>query len=407
MKRSVLRCGLRCCLLPLPPAAASTDGPVANWALERVRRHPRPSGRCCTGGTPGVLMGTSPASLLFIGGGGCMGRPWHGGGRGAGGAVLRRAGAATRRGRLAGGAQGRARRAAARRACHTERPGRTTPASPTAWPTRSATPPARCRPASPATAPPRRTCRPGWRGRTPCSPPAPARCGAAAPCRTRRRPGCGPTTSIRRPPWLSTTAPTRRAAAASPPSPPTPASPWHGRALSARARPAAAGAGDPHGATSRRPDAAAALPADGPFHASAAKLGGMAQLHADPAAAATRLIAALGAAELDRPGRIRLQGPAIARQAARRRSCWTGSPPSRRARPPRPCPPDSPGSWTRPRPPKDRRAAALAHARDRYGATHDPAWLLASARADAAGRGRRGTSCWPMRRRWTRNPRLT
>ena len=68
MRRSLLRGGLAVVAVAVAfaPAAASTDGSPANWALSEFGGAPAQR-QMLYGGTPGVLMGTSPASLLFIG----------------------------------------------------------------------------------------------------------------------------------------------------------------------------------------------------------------------------------------------------------------------------------------------------------------------------------------------------
>ena len=68
MRRSLLRGGLAVVAVAVAfaPAAASTDGSPANWALSEFGGAPAQR-QMLYSGTPGVLMGTSPASLLFIG----------------------------------------------------------------------------------------------------------------------------------------------------------------------------------------------------------------------------------------------------------------------------------------------------------------------------------------------------
>ena len=68
MKRSFLRGSLAvlAAAAAFAPAAASTDGSPANWALSEFGGAPAQR-QMLYSGTPGVLMGTSPASLLLVG----------------------------------------------------------------------------------------------------------------------------------------------------------------------------------------------------------------------------------------------------------------------------------------------------------------------------------------------------
>jgi hypothetical protein len=125
--------------------------------------------------------------------------------------------------------------------------------------------------------------------------------------------------------------------------------------------------------------AAAGLPTDAPMHDAAAKLGSMAQLHADPAAAAARLIGALQAdgltaqAAADFKDLQTLAGGAAAPDALD----WIDTFKTGAAAPPVPLN-DQGSALDRAKAAEGRRVAALAHARTRYGATRDPAWLIAA-----------------------------
>ena len=160
-----------------------------------------------------------------------------------------------------------------------------------------------------------------------------------------------------------------------------PASPWRTAAPYLRVRALlrrALASGDKEDYADAR-NAASALPTDGPFHASATRLGGMAQLHADPAAAATRLLAALGADALDAQAAADFKDLQSLPKSDPPPDLldWIATFKTGAAAPP--VPPDDKGSaLDRAKAAEDRRTAALAHARDRYGATHDPAWLIAS-----------------------------
>ena len=124
--------------------------------------------------------------------------------------------------------------------------------------------------------------------------------------------------------------------------------------------------------------AAAALPASNRLHDAAANLGNMAQLRGDPAAASARLTTALSQ-------------PTLTGQAAADfkdlQSIAAHAPPSdlmdwittfKTGAAAPPMPPDTTGpALERARAAEASRAAALTHARDRYTATHDAPWLLA------------------------------
>lgn len=123
--------------------------------------------------------------------------------------------------------------------------------------------------------------------------------------------------------------------------------------------------------------AAAAIPADAPMHAAAADLGNMAQLRADPAAAASRLGMALGGADITVQAAPDLKDlQSLDRTAAPELLDWITTFKTGAAAPPES--PDSGGTaLEQARAADARRVAALAHARDRYAAARDPAWLLA------------------------------
>ena len=159
------------------------------------------------------------------------------------------------------------------------------------------------------------------------------------------------------------------------------ASPWHAAApyLRVRAllRRALASGGTADYAAAR--DAASTLSPEGPFRASGARLGGMAQLHADPAAAAARLLTALEADALDAQAAADLKDLQSLPKgdASPELLDWIATFKTGAAAPP--VSPDDKGSALhRAKAGEGRRTAALAHARDRYGATHDAAWLIAA-----------------------------
>ena len=110
----------------------------------------------------------------------------------------------------------------------------------------------------------------------------------------------------------------------------------------------------------------------------AAKLANMAQLHADPNAAAARLVAALGAHELTGQAASDFKDlQSLGKTTALPDLLdWIATIKTGAAAPPMP-PPDSPTKLDAAKAAEGRRVVALAHARDRYAATHDSAWLLA------------------------------
>ena len=117
-------------------------------------------------------------------------------------------------------------------------------------------------------------------------------------------------------------------------------------------------------------DAARAVPP-------AAKLADMAQLHADPSAAAARLAAALGALDVSPQAASDFKDlQSLGNTTAPELLDWITTFKTGAAAPPV-SPPDSPTRLDAAKAAEGRRVAALAHAQDRYGATHDAAWLLA------------------------------
>lgn len=124
--------------------------------------------------------------------------------------------------------------------------------------------------------------------------------------------------------------------------------------------------------------AAAAVPATAALHRAAADLGNMAQLRGDPAAAAARLDAALTQAALTgQAGTDFKDLQSLGTKApAPEFIDWINTFKTGAAQPP--VLPDDRGTpLDRARSADARRVAALAHARDRHGATKDVAWLLA------------------------------
>ena len=111
----------------------------------------------------------------------------------------------------------------------------------------------------------------------------------------------------------------------------------------------------------------------------AAKLADMAQLRSDPSASAGRLVTALGAPELTAQAASDFKDlPSLGGSAAKPDLLdWIATIKTGAAAPPAP-PPDSPTKLDAAKAAEARRVAALAHAQERYGATHDKAWLLAA-----------------------------
>ena len=125
--------------------------------------------------------------------------------------------------------------------------------------------------------------------------------------------------------------------------------------------------------------AAEAIPPGAALHDAAADLGNMAQLRGDPAAAATRLNAALTQPTLTAQAASDLKDLQSlgTRAAAPDYMDWFNTFKTGAAVPP--VLPDDRGSpLDRARAADARRAAALAHARERHAATQDAAWLLAA-----------------------------
>ncbi len=159
------------------------------------------------------------------------------------------------------------------------------------------------------------------------------------------------------------------------------ASPWHGIApylrLRALLRQGLASSRAEDFAAARA--AAAAIPAEAPLHGAAQALGDMAELHADPNAARARLLAIL-----DDPAPGPRAGDAFkdlaslpATDATPEPLDWIATFKTGAAAPPVP-PDDKGGPLETARAADARRVTALAHARARYNAGHDPAWLLAA-----------------------------
>lgn len=123
--------------------------------------------------------------------------------------------------------------------------------------------------------------------------------------------------------------------------------------------------------------AARGIDAANPFHQAARKFDTMAELRADPDAAATRLAAALQAPTLTPQAAADFKDlQSLPANVAPEPLDWINTVKTGAAAPPRP--PDLKGTpLEQARAADDRRVAALAHARDRYAATHDSAWMLA------------------------------
>ncbi len=159
------------------------------------------------------------------------------------------------------------------------------------------------------------------------------------------------------------------------------ASPWRAAAPYLRVRALlrrALASGDKANYAAAR-DAASALPPEGPFHASAVRLGGMAQLHADPAAAAARLLTSLDADALDAQAAADFKDLQSLPKgdATPELLDWIATFKTGASAPPE-VPDDAGSALERAKAAEGRRTTALAHARDRYGATQDPAWLIAT-----------------------------
>ena len=138
-------------------------------------------------------------------------------------------------------------------------------------------------------------------------------------------------------------------------------------------------------ASKAAPDLAAAraaaqtIPAGAPLHDAAADLGNMAQLRGDPAAAAARLTTALTQPTLtDEAGSDFKDVQSLAATVPPPEFMdWINTFKTGAGAPP--VPPEDRGSpLERAQAADARRAAALAHARERHAATQDPAWLLAA-----------------------------
>ncbi len=158
------------------------------------------------------------------------------------------------------------------------------------------------------------------------------------------------------------------------------ASPWHDIAPYLRVRSllrkALASKAQPDFAAAR--DAARAIGSAAPLQGAAGKLAGMAELHADPAVASARLVTALSAPALSDQAAADFKDlQSIGSGAAPDLLDWIGTIKTGAAAPPVP-PPDRPTKLDAAKLAETQRVAALAHARDRYGATRDVAWLLAA-----------------------------
>ena len=376
MRRSLLRGGLAVVAVAVAfaPAAASTDGSPANWALSEFGGAPAKR-QMLYSGTPGVLMGTSPASLLFIG--------WR---------------------RL----HGQTVSTAAGEALAVPCCGDTSAADPTAaW--------LDARKAVPGVAAlnaPLSTDRPGpdYTSIPNCL--ADAFGNATRTLQARIASYGADSPDVRS--WLAAqdaVFAACAAAVASLPALPDAAPAWlradhqyqaaaldfYNAAYGAAAADFAAIAAD---ATSPWHDIAPYLrvrallrqalathaPAD--FAAAhdaalavppAAKLANMAQLHADPNAATARLVAALGAPELSAQAASDFKDlQSLGKTTAPPELLdWIAAIKTGAAAPPVP-PPDSPTKLDTAKAAEGRRVVALAHAQDRYASTHDAAWLMAA-----------------------------
>ncbi len=123
--------------------------------------------------------------------------------------------------------------------------------------------------------------------------------------------------------------------------------------------------------------AARGIDAANPFHQAARKFDTMAELRADPDAAANRLAAALQAPTLTPQAAADFKDlQSLPANVAPEPLDWINTVKTGAAAPP--TPPDLKGTpLEQARAADDRRVAALAHARDRYAATRDSAWMLA------------------------------
>lgn len=125
--------------------------------------------------------------------------------------------------------------------------------------------------------------------------------------------------------------------------------------------------------------AAAAIQAGAPMHDAAGQLEQMAQLHGEPAVARDRLVARLAEPVLADTAALDFKDLQSIPAAPDKPELldWIATFKTGAAAPPNP--PDPQGSpLDQARAADGRRVAALAHARDRYAAGHDPAWLLAA-----------------------------
>ena len=381
MTRSALRCttALLLACAPFLPAAASSDGPSGNWALNEFGGT-RAERQELYGGTPGVLMGTSPASLLFVG--------WR---RLHGQAVSVEAGEA-----LAVPCcnaptvtDATAQWSEARKAVpavpaqaafvETERAGPDFTSAPNcladAFVNAARTLGSRVASYGAASADVR-----AW---------VAAQDAVFAAC---AKPVTAlPALAEGAPPWLRAdrayqsaalafyNADYSAAAEAFAGIGEDAASPWHEIApyLRVRAllRKALASKEAPDFAAAR--SAAAAVAATATLHEAAARLGDMAQLHSDPKAATTRLAAALTAPALGAQAASDFKDLQSLNGPAPEFLDWITTFKTGSAAPPQD-PPPTPTKLEGAKAAEGRRQAALAHAHDRYAATHDPAWMLAA-----------------------------
>ena len=364
------------------PASASTNGPGANWALNEFGGPPAER-QMLYGGTPGVIMATSPASLLFV--------AWR---RLHGQTVPAAAGEALAVpccGGSAGGASDAVTGWLAARMTvpgapprdpylDTERPGPDYTSTPNCLDDafRNATATLQARAQSYGIAAPELQF---WLAAqdgvfTACSKPVTAL----------------PPLPDGAPDWLRAdyryqsaalsfyNADYPAAAAAFAAIGQDTASPWHAIApylrLRALLRQALASKAQPDFAAAQQ--AATAFTPGTPLHDAAAQLGSMAQLHADPAAAGVRLIGALQSDRLTAQAAADFKDlQALAGSAAVPEALdWIITFKTGAAAPPLRLK-DQGSAFDRAKAAEGRRVAALAHARDRYAATHDPTWLIA------------------------------
>ncbi len=375
MRRSIVRGGLAVLAVAtaFAPAAASTDGSSANWALSEFGGAPAQR-QMLYGGTPGVLMGSSPASLLVIGW-----RRLHGQTVGtATGEALAVPCCGDPSAADPTAAWLEARKAvsgaiALNAPLSTERPGPDYTSSPNCLADAfgNATRTLQVRIASYGAD------SPDVQAWLKAQDAVFTACAAAV--------ASLPTLPDAAPPWLRAdhqyqaaalafyngaygAAADAFAAIAD-----DAASPWHSLAPYLRVRALLRQALATHAPAdfAAAQDAARAVPP-------AAKLADMAQLHADPKAAAMRLASTLGTPDLSPQAASDFKDLQSLGKTADQPDLldWITTFKTGAAAPPE-SPPDSPTKLDAAKAADGRRVAALAHAQDRYGATHDAAWLLA------------------------------